>query len=107
VRLSTADVLERYISGSPLQRIEVSYTAALEETFFLGLRLNRGIDLRAIAETFGQPPLDARQPAIDELVTNGLLQKTGDFLRLTPRGRLLSNEVFQASLAPSSAVIRI
>ena len=33
----------------PSQRTDVSREAALEETFFLGLRLNRGVDLREIA----------------------------------------------------------
>ena len=103
VRFATADVLEKYVSGSPLQRTEVSNTIALEENFFLGLRLNRGVNLRAIADTFGQPALDALQSTIAELVADGLLHKTGGFIRLTPRGCLLSNEVFQLFLAPSPA----
>ena len=32
---------------------------------------------------------------------DGLLLQDHDSIRLTPRGRLLSNEVFQAFLAPS------
>jgi len=39
--------------------------------------------------------------AIAELVGQGLLERDGDFIRLTPRGRLLSNEVFQTFLAPA------
>src|SRR5579864_6352475 len=98
IRFATADVLEKYVAGSPLQRTIVSSAAALEETLFLGLRLNRGVDLREIATTFGQQALENLQPAISGLIADELIQQTGDFLCLTPRGRLLSNEVFQAFL---------
>jgi oxygen-independent coproporphyrinogen-3 oxidase len=100
VRLATADVLEKYVAGAPLQRTEVSQSAALEETFFLGLRLNRGANLREVAATFGQQALEELRPAIAGLITGELIHQTGDCLRLTPRGRLLSNEVFQSFLAP-------
>src|SRR5262249_5092356 len=45
VRFSTAESLDQYVAGAPLQRTEVSRHAAIEETFFLGLRLTRGVDL--------------------------------------------------------------
>ena len=107
VRFASADVLEKYVAGSPVQSTIVSPAAALEESFFLGLRLNRGVDLRAIAATFGQPALDHLSPSISELLGDALLECAGEYIRLTPRGRLLSNEVFQAFLAvpaPSTPV---
>ena len=100
VRLASADVLEKYVAGSPLQRTVVTRAAALEEHFFLGLRLNRGVDLRDVTATFGPQAVDNLSPAIAELISDGLLQRDGDRIRLTPRGRLLSNEVFQSFLAP-------
>jgi oxygen-independent coproporphyrinogen-3 oxidase len=106
VRFATADTLEKYLAGPPLQRTEISSASALEESFFLGLRLNCGIDLHAIAERFGQSALEGLQPAIADLVGNGLLQREADRLRLTPRGRLLSNEVFQTFLAPRAVATR-
>lgn len=106
VRFATADALENYISGAPLERTEVSSAAALEENFFLGLRLNRGVNLQAIAHTFGQVVLENLKPTIQELIEAGLLQRKQDFISLTPRGRLLSNEVFQALLAPRTAATR-
>ncbi len=106
VRFATPDVLEKYVAGSPVQGTAVSRAAALEESFFLGLRLNRGVDVRKIAATFGQQPLDDLSPAIAELVADGLLQRDSDFIRLTTRGRLLSNEVFQAFLAKAGASSR-
>jgi oxygen-independent coproporphyrinogen-3 oxidase len=107
VRFATADVLEKYVAGSPLQRTTVSPAAALEESFFLGLRLNRGVDLREIAVTFGQQALENVRPAIAGLVADELMEQHGDFIRLTARGRLLSNEVFQAFLAPAHVSAKI
>ena len=101
VRLATADALEKYVAGAPLIRTAVSRASALEESFFLGLRLNRGVDLRDIAGTFGHPAVDSLRPAITELVRDGALQQSGDCIRLTSRGRLFSNDVFQAFLAPT------
>lgn len=100
VRFATLDVLEKYVAGLPLQRTAISRAAALEETFFLGLRLNRGVNLGEVTANFGERALDNLRPAILELVTDGLLKQDTDSIRLTPRGRLLSNEVFQVFLAP-------
>jgi oxygen-independent coproporphyrinogen-3 oxidase len=99
VRFSTPDVLEEYVAGSPSQKTMVSRTAALEESFFLGLRLNRGVDLREVTADFGERALNNLRPAIADLVESELMRQSGDCIRLTPRGRLLSNEVFQAFLA--------
>jgi oxygen-independent coproporphyrinogen-3 oxidase len=101
VRFAAADALEKYIAGSPLERTVVSRESALEETFFLGLRLNRGVDLREVAVIFGPSAVDNLRLAIAGFVANKLLLQSGNFIRLTQRGRLLSNEVFQAFLAPA------
>jgi oxygen-independent coproporphyrinogen III oxidase len=96
IRFSTSDVLEKYTAGEPLQRTVVSCANALEENFFLGLRLNRGVDLCELTARFGEETFENMCAAITECETNGLLQVNGSFIRLTQRGRLLSNEVFQA-----------
>jgi putative oxygen-independent coproporphyrinogen III oxidase len=103
VRFAAPDVMEKYAAGSPLEKTMVSRANALEECFFLGLRLNRGVDLRQVAVNFGQSSLDSASPAITRLVGDGLLQRDGDFICLTPRGRLLSNEVFQSFLVTAAA----
>jgi oxygen-independent coproporphyrinogen III oxidase len=102
VRLATADVLERYVSGSLLQKTTVSSDAALEETFFLGLRLNSGVDLGRVAERFGLPALIPLQAVIADLEKEDLLERSGNSIRLAKRGRLLSNEVFQCFLISDS-----
>ncbi len=107
VRFATADVLEKYVAGTPLQRTVVSRAAALEESFFLGLRLNRGVDLREIAATFGQHALENLRSTIATLIADELMERTGDFIRLTSRGRLLSNEVFQAFIAPADVAAQV
>jgi oxygen-independent coproporphyrinogen-3 oxidase len=99
VRFSTSDSLEGYMSGAPLQENPVSIGAAIEETFFLGLRLARGVDRAKVAADFGEARLNQLQGAITELVSLDLLARNGSRIRLTPRGRLLSNEVFQRFLA--------
>ena len=103
-RFSTADVLEQYVDGMPLRRTPVSQQASLEESFFLGLRLVRGVNLRELAARFAEEALKIPCRAIAESVADGLMQEDGDYVRLTPRGRLLSNEVFERFLLTTDVV---
>ena len=96
VRFSTSDSLEQYVAGAVLNRTKVSEANALEESFFLGLRLNRGIDLVELRERFGDRGQTA---ALTELISAGLIEQRGDVVRLSARGRLLSNEVFERFLS--------
>jgi len=98
VRFSMPDSLEQYVAdGSPNPTL-IDRQAAIEESFFLGLRLNRGLDLDQVRDDFGPHELN---PIIEELVQADLLQRQGSVIRLTPRGRLLSNEVFERFLTVS------
>jgi len=103
VRFATPDVLEKYVAAAPVQKTVVPRVAAVEEVFFLGLRLNRGVNLGDVAREFGPSAVDGVRPAIAELAGLGLLQVDGEVVRLTPRGRLLSNDVFQSFLAHAPA----
>jgi oxygen-independent coproporphyrinogen III oxidase len=95
VRFASSDALEEYVAGVPPARTPVPVEAALEETFFLGLRLNRGVDLEHVAKEFGEAAIGGVSDAISDCVGSGLLEREGDVIRLTPRGRLLSNEAFE------------
>ena len=95
VRFSTADTLEDYVVGAPLTRTPVSQQEALEETLFLGLRLNEGVDLERVRVQFGPFVVTALGPPLVELASMGWIEWQGDVIRLTPEGRLLSNEVFE------------
>lgn len=95
VRFSTADSLEAFMGGAPLNRTSVSSRDALEETFFLGLRLTRGVDLGTVSARFGVDVEGMFGETIRELELSGMVEREGDIVRLTAAGRLLSNEVFE------------
>jgi putative oxygen-independent coproporphyrinogen III oxidase len=98
VRLATPDLLEAYLAGKPRERTPVTYPAALEEAHFLGLRLNRGLQARELAERYGPEAATVFREQIAELRSLGLVAVRDGATRLTERGRLLSNEVFQRFL---------
>ena len=87
VRFTTTDDLDRYIAGAELADVQnVGIRQVCEEEMFLGLRLNRGV--RGVA-------VDTNvDSVIEELLGEGLLERCKDHVRLTARGRLLSNDVF-------------
>jgi len=95
VRFCSPDGLEEYIAGAPLKNMPVSPRAALEELFFLGLRLTKGINLKKAAADFGEAEIQTFSNTILECVELELLERDGDVIRLNERGRLLSNEAFQ------------
>jgi oxygen-independent coproporphyrinogen-3 oxidase len=95
VRFAPADSLEQYMTGAGLQRSVVSQRAALEESFFLGLRLNRGIRLLELSAAFGEKAVENASSVIAEFVEGGLMERRGHYVCLTSRGRLLSNGVFE------------
>lgn len=67
---------------------------AMVDTAILALRLNEGLDLRAFARRFGPGACRRLRSAFAEMTAAGLLEEGDGRLRLTPRGRLLANEVF-------------
>jgi oxygen-independent coproporphyrinogen-3 oxidase len=95
VRFSFPDSLDKYVVGGPLNRTQISPRAALEETFFLGLRLIRGVNLRQVAATFGEDAIAGFSETIADFVLTGLMERQEDVIRLTSQGQLLSNEVFE------------
>ena len=66
----------------------------MAETMMMGLRLDTGVDAAQFAARFGEPPAYVYGEVIDELADDGLLETAGGSFVLTPRGRLLGNEVF-------------
>ena len=113
VRFSNTGDLDTYLespapSALPLLRItpaahQVTPDEALEEAVFLGLRLNQGISLQALTAEFGQFRIAAIQPSLEEAAEDGLLALGPNRAGLTPRGRVLSNEVFSRLLLPAAA----
>jgi oxygen-independent coproporphyrinogen-3 oxidase len=95
VRFRTADSTEGFMKTERMELTPVSNGAFLQEAFFLGLRLNRGVDRKELEKEFGEMNVQEYAPVISELISFGLLAAEGDHIFLTSRGRLLSNEVFQ------------
>jgi oxygen-independent coproporphyrinogen-3 oxidase len=53
------------------------------------------VDLKNVAREFGEAAIGAVSESIADCLGAGLLERESDVVRLTPRGRLLSNEVFE------------
>jgi len=66
----------------------------LSETVIMGLRLEAGVCLDDIHSRFGINLLEQYGKQVGELTNLGLLERSGQCIRLTRRGRLLGNEVF-------------
>jgi putative oxygen-independent coproporphyrinogen III oxidase len=104
VRLATTDDYDLFFVAADFKASAVSPEQALEESFFLGLRLNCGVEMQHLREEFGEA-VDKFGTTIEELVEDGLLIRRGENLRLTARGRLLSNEVFGKFIALDRSVV--
>jgi oxygen-independent coproporphyrinogen-3 oxidase len=81
---SAGDYVE--LSEHKRSRVAERTSADRGEEFFLGLRLREGVDA-------DWSPYRER---IDQFIEDGLIERTGNRLRLTDRGVMLSNEVFEA-----------
>lgn len=70
----------------------------MEEFMFLGLRLTRGVDLEEFHMRFGKTAEEIYGKQIITFERQGLMEREGMRLRLTPRGIDVSNTVFAAFL---------
>lgn len=75
---------------------ELSVRDAGAEALFLGLRLMRGVDLKAHRELFQVDVQSEYAADLSRFREADLIEINGDLLRLTRSGVLLSNEVFAA-----------
>lgn len=100
LRATTTDDLKAYLAGTAVTEMQrLSPERQLEEAWFLGLRTNAGVDPDALALEFGSEAVAQIRAIADRLAGDGLLQQHDGRLSLTPRGRLISNDVFQEFLA--------
>lgn len=106
LRFGTTDDLDGYLSNPGWDEPHrLTRQEELEEAWFLGLRLNDGVSLGALRQEFSASAVHAFLPTIAELEAEGLVTLVqGDRVTLTPRGRLLSNEVFERFLAEPALV---
>jgi oxygen-independent coproporphyrinogen III oxidase len=76
------------------ERRQLDDTERATEAIFMALRLREGIEFRAFQAAYGLDILQQYGTELERLGEAGLVEITDDRLRLTARGRLLSNEVF-------------
>ncbi len=99
VRWANAREMAAYMGGDGLEAragIEVDRigrSEAFEETLFLGLRMNVGVDMAGLRAEFGSLVDDVAE-GLAEVEAAGLVDVSGGRLRLTDAGRMVSNEVF-------------
>ena len=104
VRRVNIGPIKQYIAkvqetGLPYREVHrVTWVEQMEEEMFLGLRKTEGVSKRRFSEKFGRDMHDVFGAAIRAERQKGLLEETDTHVRLTRRGRLLGNEVFQAFL---------
>jgi oxygen-independent coproporphyrinogen-3 oxidase len=99
LRANTADDLKGYLQGDTSRETTwLDTDRQMEEAWFLGLRTNAGVDPAELEKEFGKELTAPSVNTAQRLVGDALLcQQEGRF-RLTPRGRLISNDVFQEFL---------
>jgi oxygen-independent coproporphyrinogen-3 oxidase len=108
LRSTMTDDLAEYLAGrEPVETTWLSVEQQHEETWFLGLRLNAGVEVTALQREFGSAIAAPALDVVSRLVEAGLLDSDGETVRLTPRGRLLSNDVFQEFIGLASKEVGI
>ena len=104
LRATTTDDLQAYLAGTGV--VETTWLDAArqhEEAWFLGLRMNAGVDVAALEREFGHAMVAPAMETAVRLAGDGLLTIEGSQARLTARGRLISNDVFQEFLETAAA----
>jgi oxygen-independent coproporphyrinogen-3 oxidase len=109
LRSTTTDNLAPFLEGpQPVETAWLSPASQQEEAWFLGLRLNAGVEVASLEREFGRSAVAPALESVHRLAETGLLTFDGNTLRLTPQGQLLSNDVFQEflGLAPEAELAR-
>lgn len=86
-------------TGFPHKEIhQVTKAEQIEEEMFLGLRKIEGVKSAGFQAKYGASPEALFPSVLEELEEKGLIVKDDIGIRLTRKGKLLGNEVFQAFL---------
>ncbi|WP_281272333.1 radical SAM family heme chaperone HemW [Neobacillus piezotolerans] len=103
-RRSNIGPLNRYMAALDegrlpvLEENKVTDVEAMEEEMFLGLRMAEGVKREVFERKYGKSPDAIFRGQINHLSKNGLIEDDGISIRLTRKGRMLGNEVFQSFL---------
>ena len=95
---TTSDLGEFLAESKAVETSWLSLPRQHEEAWFLGLRMNCGVDAAALEQEFGPESVALAMEAARQLAEDGLLVSNGKTIRLTAQGQMLSNLVFQEFL---------
>ena len=99
LRATTTDDLAAFLNATAQQETAwLSPARQFEEAWFLGLRLNAGVELANLELEFGAAAMAPALRVVDRLAEDGLVTVADGRVRLTAQGQLLSNDVFQEFL---------
>ena len=109
-RLANTDSLDDYLRAHaaggmlpPVMDERITPELRLAESVILGLRLAEGVDIAMVNNEFDTDIVELYRGPIEDMKDAGLLEQSEGNLRLTRRGRLLSNEVFWRLLPEEAA----
>ncbi len=99
LRVTTTSDLKAYLERPELAETDhLSPARQHEEAWFLGLRMNAGVRVPSLEHEFGSAMVAPALDVVARLAQDDLVVFDGVSARLTARGRLLSNDVFQEFL---------
>jgi len=81
-----------------LEEHVVTEKEQMEEQMFMGLRKRRGVSISGFQKRFEKDVHDVFPQVIEKLINFHLLEEKNDHVRLTDKGLLLGNEVFEKFL---------
>ena len=96
--------LDAYVAAALDGRAVPSEAERLEgraragEAVMLALRTAQGVGLREFKERYGIDVIADYAPVVERFTRTGLLERVGDAVRLTQRGRFLANDICGAFL---------
>ncbi len=91
--------LERYVAAAlageeiPANAERLEGRKRIGEALMLALRTTQGVRVSEFKERYGIDVIDDYAPVVNEFAQTGLLERVGDAMRLTQRGRFLANDV--------------
>jgi len=95
---SAASAGDRLPGGAIVEDETIPRALEMAETAMLGMRLVEGVDMSAFAQRYGVEFERVFSDRLSLAWDYDLIETRNDRLRLTPRGRLLGNEVFERLL---------
>ncbi|HLX25652.1 MAG TPA: radical SAM family heme chaperone HemW [Candidatus Cybelea sp.] len=99
VRSTHTRSFEEYVSAAlaaaaiPCQAERLEGPKRTGEAIMLALRTSQGVGLGEFKERYGTDIIEHYAPVIARYAEAGLLERTGDYVRLTERGRFVANDV--------------